>query len=146
MSRSNVVLPPPLGPHSATTSPAWPAASTWSSTRWLPKPAVTPVRDHATGPGCDGVSRAIGWWVGGVGGPVVTRPLSTVTSAAASGRRRSRRCSAITTARPYWAGQAARGRLDDVHSLHLDRSRDAAAVEMWDEAVEYAQQRRLAAA
>src|ERR1700676_425277 len=81
--RSRVVLPPPFGPQSATTSPRCPAASTESSTTRPPKPALAPASDHATGPRDDGVDvRALGLGdVDGVGGAVVTEPLSTVTSA-----------------------------------------------------------------
>src|SRR5713226_8680858 len=53
MVRSRVVLPPPLGPLNATTSPLRPARSTALTTPRPAKPAVTFVSDQAKPPEVD---------------------------------------------------------------------------------------------
>src|ERR1700694_5262794 len=84
--RSMVVFPPPFGPHSATTSPRCPAASTESSTTRPPKPALAAAIDQATVPLGDGAEASMGGpgGGGGDGAPLVTEPPSTVTTADAN--------------------------------------------------------------
>ena len=71
--RSSVVLPPPLGPTSATTSPARPSSDTPSRTGVRAGPVATPLRRHATDPAARG--SAIGY---GHAARRTARPLGDV--------------------------------------------------------------------
>src|SRR6202521_1699405 len=99
MSRRKVVLPPPFGPETTTTSPWWPATSIESSTTRPPKPAVTPASDHATGPRLDRIGR-VADRLGAAGQAALTDPRSTMSDALVCVSNRSSRCSAMTAARP----------------------------------------------
>ena len=118
MVRKSVVLPPPFGPVKARISPAFPPRVTPSSTGWPLKPAVTPLSDHASGPGAEvrgtftattAVRQSLGAWAW-------TRPFSTDTTLSALRTSCSSRCSEITSVRPVFRSRDADVRTNDAPS------------------------------
>src|SRR5260370_832024 len=152
-SRTKSVLPPPFGPQRAITSPCWPVGSTASGTRRPPNPPIDTALASAAAQGSHATPREVGC------ARCVERLFHTHGRLA----RRQRdvlepeghlavdsvinglQLGVPEDKTPGPCQRAGRSP-DHVLALDLRPSRDAASVEMWNQAGQDTQQRRLPSA